>query len=423
MSVRKGKTMPYELLESEGARPIKMWTHGVPVEELATQQLVQLAHMPFIFSHVAVMPDVHYGCGSTIGSVFACKGAVIPAAVGVDIGCGMHAERTQFTKSDLPDLPSLRAAIESRVPAGRTCDGRTGDVGAWAEIPEVVQNIWDEWLSDRFAAIVAVHKKIGEGNLVNHLGTLGTGNHFIEVCLDANDRVWFLLHSGSRGVGNRIGSYFIALAKKACDATGVGLPNRDLAYITEDSEDYLSYIEAMSWAQDFALINRQLMMQAVRAAWTAVHGTEPEIAESVNTHHNYAAVEEHFGERVLLTRKGAVRAQAGDWCIIPGSMGARSYVGRGLGNPDSFMSCSHGAGRAMSRTQAKKTITLEQHAASTAGVECDKGEGTLDESPSAYKSIDAVLAAESDLVQPVYVLKQVLCVKGLEDPNKRKRGK
>lgn len=407
--------------EVVGGVPIKHWTRGVPVEDLAFEQLRQLAVMPFVFHHVAVMPDVHYGCGSTIGSVFASKGAVIPAAVGVDIGCGMHAERTQFVVQDLPDLAVLRAEIERRVPAGRSNDGGAGDCGAWATIPPQVQSVWDSELHDRFFAIAEKHPALAKGNLENHLGTLGTGNHFIEVCLDADNRVWFLLHSGSRGVGNRIGSYFIKIAKQHCDARGIETPNRDLAYILDSAPEYAQYIEAMLWAQDFALLNRSLMMEAVREAWTYVAGEAPVIEESVNTHHNFAQREHHFGEEVLLTRKGAIRAQAGDWCIIPGSMGARSYICKGLGNPESFMSCSHGAGRAMSRTAAKKTFTIEQHAAATAGVECDKGPGTLDETPAAYKDIDAVLAAESDLVTPVYQLKQVLCVKGLEDPNKRRR--
>jgi len=248
---------------------------------------------------------------------------------------------------------------------------------------------------------------------VRHLGTLGTGNHFIEVCLDEAGAVWVMLHSGSRGVGGRIGSHFIELAKLEMERWFIHLPDRDLAYLSEGSQYFNDYIEVVGWAQDFALVNRQLMMEATLGAISTALGRPVKTgATAVNCHHNYVSREHHFGKNVLVTRKGAVRAREGDLGIIPGSMGARSYIVRGKGNPDSFHSCSHGAGRAMSRTEAKKRFTLEEHAAATAGVECRKDSEVIDETPAAYKDIDAVMAAQVDLVDVVHTLKQVVCVKG-----------
>ena len=402
----------YELLET-GGKPIKAWVRGVPMDDKARQQLANVAALPFVHKWVAAMPDVHVGIGATVGSVIATEGAVIPAAVGVDIGCGMMATRTTLKASDLPDsLADVRAAIEKAVPHGRTSNDRRGDRGAWGRVPEHVASTWRS-LEPRFRALVDKHPKVGQANTANHLGTLGTGNHFIELCLDEADRVWVMLHSGSRGIGNRIGSYFIELAKKDLQRWYANVPDKDLAYFSEGSEHFADYIEAVGWAQDFARRNRETMMAAVLGVLARVGLPEFTITEeAVNCHHNYVEREHHYGADVLVTRKGAVRARAGDLGIIPGSMGARSYIVRGKGNPESFHSCSHGAGRVMTRTAAKRLYTVEDHVRATEGVECRKDAGVLDETPMAYKDIDAVMEAQRDLVEVVHTLKQVLCVKG-----------
>lgn len=404
----------YEYAHVEGGAPIKSWTRGVPVDDKARFQLAKAARMPFIFKHVAAMPDVHVGIGVTVGSVIPTKGAVIPAAVGVDIGCGMMAARTSLVASDLPDnLAGIRSAFEAAVPHGRTSGrGRTRDKGSWGEPPQAVVDAWMN-LAARFDAIVAKYPKLKNANTVVHLGTLGTGNHFLELCLDQDQRVWVMLHSGSRGVGNAIGRFFIELAKKDMRTWHINLPDEDLAYFPEGTEHFDDYVEAVGWAQDFAALNRQVMMShaldALRSEITKPFEAE---CEAVNCHHNYVTRENHFGENVLVTRKGAVRAAKGSLGIIPGSMGAKSFIVRGLGNPDSFDSCSHGAGRVMSRTEAKKLVTLDEHIADTAGVECRKDVGVIDETPRAYKPIEAVMSAQSDLVEIVHTLKQVVCVKG-----------
>ena len=402
----------YDVIQPEGGVPIKAWTRGVPIEEAAARQLANVARLPFIHRWVAAMPDVHWGIGATVGSVIPTVGAIIPAAVGVDIGCGMMAVETTLTANDLPDsLREVRAAIEGAVPHGRTPRGR--DKGSWGTPPPPAVLAW-AGLKPGFDAIVARHPAVGHSNHQTHLGTLGTGNHFIEVCLDEGDRVWFLLHSGSRGVGNRIGSYFIELAKKDMRKWMVNLPDADLAYLPEGTDHFDEYVEAVEWAQAFALTNRRLMMDAIIAAVGSVPGIPPFTAgaEAVNCHHNYVAREYHYGKNVLLTRKGAVRAREGDLGIIPGSMGARSYIVRGKGNPESFHSCSHGAGRAMSRAEAKRRFTVADHAQATAGIECRKDRDVIDETPGAYKSIDAVMEAQKDLVEIVHTLRQVVCVKG-----------
>lgn len=402
----------FDIIESNGL-PIKAWTRGVQVEDVAKQQLRNLAAMPFIYKHVAAMPDVHWGMGATVGSVIATKGAIIPAAVGVDIGCGMMAQRTTLTASDLPDnLLGLRSEIEKRVPHGRTNNGGPGDRGAWGEPNECTA------LTDKLReldVIVDKHGKIADAakRAPLHAGTLGTGNHFIEVCLDEEQRVWVMLHSGSRGIGNRIGSYFIEKAKEEMRRWFINLPDQDLAYLPQGSDLFKDYCEAVEWAQGYALLNRELMMTA---ALKALAVTVPKPfgcdCEAVNCHHNYVSWERHYGENVMITRKGAVSAKEGQLGIIPGSMGAKSFIVRGKGNRESFMSCSHGAGRAMSRGEAKRRFTLEDHAKATEGVECRKDEDVIDETPAAYKSIDAVMAAQDDLVEIVHTLKQVVCVKG-----------
>lgn len=404
----------YEVMQSEGV-PIKSWTLGVPFEEGAKEQLRKLAGMPFIHKWVAVMPDVHVGLGATIGSVVPTLGAVIPAAVGVDIGCGMMAVKTSLTSAQLPEnLAAVRSAIERAVPHGRTSGrgGKVRDKGAWANVPDDVAHAW-LGLDGQFAILKEKHRVLKNTNNVNHLGTLGTGNHFIEMCLDEHDSVWLMLHSGSRGVGNRIGTYFIEQAKKDMERWHIHLPDSDLAYFPEGSEHFDDYVEAVEWAQSFARINREVMMKRVVSAVEGVLSVPFSASvEAVNCHHNYVSREHHYGQNVLVTRKGAVRARRGEMGIIPGSMGARSFIVRGLGNEESFCSCSHGAGRVMSRTQAKKMVSLEEHRKATADVECRKDEGVIDETPSAYKPIEKVMTAQKDLVEVVYTLKQIVCVKG-----------
>ena len=405
----------YNVIESEAGVPIKAWTKGVALESQAREQLLNASRLPFVHKWIAAMPDVHWGVGATVGSVIPTKGAIIPAAVGVDIGCGMMAVQTDLTASQLPDsLKEIRTAIESAVPHGRTNHGGTGDRGAWGEIPVLNQEIWASKLKPRYDAILSKHPKLDRGNHANHLGTLGTGNHFIEMCLDEEDRVWFMLHSGSRGVGNRMGTYFIELARQDMRKFFINLPDIDLAYFPEHTDHFDDYLEAVSWAQDYARTNRDLMMQQIVAAVRGSGQLPPFSAElkAINCHHNYVARESHYGENVLLTRKGAVRARLGDMGIIPGSMGARSYIVRGKGNPESFHSCSHGAGRAMSRNEAKRRFSVEDHIRMTEGVECRKDAEVIDETPAAYKSIDAVMAAQTDLVEIVHTLRQIVCVKG-----------
>jgi tRNA-splicing ligase RtcB len=404
----------FEIIDEPGRKLVKAWIRGVMFDDKAKEQVLNVASMPFVHGWVAVMPDVHWGMGATVGSVIPTHKAIIPAAVGVDIGCGMMAVETSLTASDLPDdLGPMRSAIEHAVPHGRTASGGRGDRGAWAQVPDPVAAAWES-LGERFERIAEKHPKVRRSNSVNHLGTLGTGNHFIEVCLDEDDHVWCMLHSGSRGVGNKIGTYFIGLAKKDMRSSIANLPDKDLAYFPEGARHFDDYVEAVGWAQDFARINREIMMRAVVRALRTLPGL-PEFSADravVNCHHNYVNREHHFGKNVWLTRKGAVRAREGDLGIIPGSMGARSYIVRGKGNPQSYHSCSHGAGRAMSRTEARRRFTVEQHAEATRDVECRKDKDVIDETPAAYKPIDAVMEAQKDLVDVVHTLRQVVCVKG-----------
>ncbi|WP_137819465.1 RtcB family protein [Pseudomonas sp. 2FG] len=401
----------YQRLEVPGGKPIILWTEDLPVEPQALQQLRNTARMPFIHGHLAVMPDVHLGKGSTIGSVIPTKGAIIPAAVGVDIGCGMVAARTSLNARDLPDhLAGLRRAIEEAIPHGKSF-GRH-DVGAWQDAPHLVDDSW-RLLARRFAQITAKYPHLAKTNNRLHLGTLGGGNHFIEVCLDEADRVWLMLHSGSRGVGNAIGRCFIELAKEDMGKALGNLPDADLAYLKEGSQHFDDYVQAVEWAQDYALSNRTLMLRLlVEALRGELRRPFEAQLEAVNCHHNYVSREFHFGEELLITRKGALSAKAGELGIIPGSMGAQSFIVRGKGNPESFCSCSHGAGRLMSRTEAKRSFSLADHQRATAGVECRKDQAVIDETPGAYKPIEKVMAAQADLVEIVHSLKQVVCVKG-----------
>jgi tRNA-splicing ligase RtcB len=404
----------YELFDTAGGVPVKAWVRGVPLEDEARKQLANVARLPFVHRWVAAMPDVHAGIGAVVGCVLPMKGAIVPAAVGVDIGCGMMAVQTSLRSNDLPDaLGPMRTAIDKAVPHGRTVGRKRRDPGSWGTPPERVAEAWKELAGD-LARIESKHPKVRGANHVVHLGTLGTGNHFVEVCLDEAERVWFLLHSGSRGIGNRIGTYFIELAKQDMRGAIGNLPDVDLAYLEEGTTHFADYLEAVGWAQRFAATNRALMMQAVVEAVASTPGLPAFQSHlvAVNCHHNYVARERHYGADVLVTRKGAVRAGQGELGIIPGSMGAASYIVRGKGNPESFESCSHGAGRAMSRTKARATFTVEEHRLATAHVECRKDASVLDETPGAYKSIERVMKAQESLVEIVHTLRQVVCVKG-----------
>lgn len=388
----------------------KIWTDHV--EESAMVQIDNLCKLPFIHKHIAVMPDVHCGYGSTVGSVIPTKGAIIPAAVGVDIGCGMMAVETSLNASDLPDnLSPIRSLIERAVPHGFvTVNGRSRK-GCWEVEPQSVCSRWRP-LGEQLDAIVARRPKLAKKNPLSQLGTLGGGNHFIEVCLDENDTVWVMLHSGSRGIGNMIGQLFIELAREDMRRHFINLPERDLAYFVEGTDHFDEYWTAMQWAQEYAKENRKAMMESVLRV---LHKVLPPFSlgkMAVNCHHNYSEIENHFGANIYVTRKGAVRARVGDLGIIPGSMGTRSYIVEGLGNKDSFNSCSHGAGRVMSRTKARHTFTIDDFEKQTEGVECRKDADLIDEIPGAYKDIDEVMANQTDLVKPLHILRQVLCVKG-----------
>ena len=403
--------MPVRQVINKGV-PVKIWTNDIA--ENALVQLENLSRLPFIHHHVAAMPDVHFGKGATIGSVIPTKGAIIPAAVGVDLGCGMMAVRTTLAARDLPDnLHAIRLGIEKTVPHGRTKNGGKGDRGSWGKLPSALEDRWKP-LATRYAAITEKHPGAKAFNNANHLGTLGTGNHFIEVCLDESDSVWVMLHSGSRGAGNKIGTYFIGRAKQEMERYFVGdyLPDKDLAYLVEHTELFDDYVEAVSWAQDFASENRKAMMRAVLGVLHDRFGAFGTDQMVVNCHHNYIAREHHYGEDVIVTRKGAIRAGAGDLGIIPGSMGARSFIVRGRGNQESLCSCSHGAGRRMSRAEAKRSYTTQDLATQTEGIECPKDAARIDEIPSAYKPIDEVMRNQSDLVEVVHTLRQIVNVKG-----------
>lgn len=401
--------MPIKQSLHKGLVPVHIYTDDI--DHSAIQQLLNISNLPIVHPHVAAMPDVHSGIGATVGSVIPTRGAIIPAAVGVDIGCGMNAVRTTLTASQLPDnLARVRSAIEAMVPVGfeqHAYDKVRGSAHARAGRP----------LNDRLDRIVARHKGIMKmqhkfaQTWICQLGTLG-GNHFIELCIDEEQRVWIMLHSGSRGIGNVIGRYFISAARKEMMRHKVNLPDRDLSYFSEGSDLFDDYVEAVDWAQDYAMLNRREMMRRVVAA------LEPHVppfkldGEAINCHHNYVAQEAHFGYKLYVTRKGAISAREGELGIIPGSMGARSYIVRGKGNEESFCSCSHGAGRRMSRSEAKRKFNRFDLAEQTQGIECRKDGGVVDEIPAAYKDIDEVMAHQSDLVEIVHTLKQVVCVKG-----------
>jgi tRNA-splicing ligase RtcB len=406
--------MGIQITLDKGRVPVKIWTRDI--EHEAIQQLVNVSQLPIVHGHIAAMPDVHAGIGATVGSVIPTLAAIIPAAVGVDIGCGMNAVRLSLTASDLPDnLRTVRSAIEAAVPVGFSQHDSSKVRGSQhARTARTLDQRLDA-IVKKHPALMKMQKRFNE-TWVCQLGTLGGGNHFIELCLDESQHVWVMLHSGSRGIGNVMGRYFIDAARKDMRRHRQNLPDADLAYFSEGSEWFDDYVEAVDWAQDYALLNRREMMRLVLQVLERV--LSPRInawkvmGEAVNCHHNYVARERHFGENVFVTRKGAISAREGELGIIPGSMGARSYIVRGLGNPESLCSCSHGAGRRMSRTAAKRRFSRDDLEAQTQGVECRKDGGVLDEIPGAYKDIDEVMANQSDLVEIVHTLKQVVCVKG-----------
>lgn len=398
--------MPIKKVIADQRVPVKIWTDDV--DERSIEQLTNIASLPFIHHHVAAMPDVHLGIGATIGSVIATHKAIIPAAVGVDLGCGMVAARLSLTANELDEkaLQKVFDQISRDVPVGRAQhrDERVLVDAAKPFEPGL------KALTDRHPQLLKAFGKFSKWT--NQMGTLGGGNHFIEVCLDETDQVWVMLHSGSRGIGNAIADYFIQLARKDMERWMIQLPDSDLAYFPEGSEHFADYVEAVHWAQDYAMQNRTSMLELVLAALQRHLPPFTVTTEAVNCHHNYVAQEHHFGENVWVTRKGAIRARKGDLGIVPGSMGARSFIVRGLGNPESFCSSAHGAGRKMSRTAAEKQFTVADMVAQTQGVICRKDKDVIDEIPGAYKDIDQVMANQADLTEILHTLKQVVCVKG-----------
>ncbi|MFO1415725.1 MAG: RtcB family protein [Acinetobacter sp.] len=386
--------------------PVKIFTNDIDSDSI--EQLKKMAQLQFIYSHIAVMPDVHVGKGATVGSVIPTKNAIIPAAVGVDIGCGMNAVRLNLKASQLPDnLAPLRHAIERKVPVGFELHKQI-KAKASSIIP----------LEKRLQPIIQKHPGLVrmlrkfDATWQKQLGTLGGGNHFIELCLDENQDVWIMLHSGSRGLGNVIGTYFIELAKKEAQHRFGHVPDKDLSYFAEGSASFNDYVEAVEWAQNYAFENRREMMRLILEAIRPLLPPFQMTKKAINCHHNYVSRENHFGKDLLITRKGAIRAGHDELGIIPGSMGARSYIVKGKANPESFCSCSHGAGRKMSRNKAKLLFSQDDLIQQTQGIECRKDAGVIDEIPSAYKDIDQVMANQSDLIEIVHTLKQILCIKG-----------
>jgi len=398
--------MPVKEVLTNGRVPVKIWTDEV--DDKSRAQLSNIASLPFIHHHVAAMPDVHLGIGATIGSVIATHKAIIPAAVGVDLGCGMVAARLSLTANELDEkaLQKVFDQISRDVPVGRD---QHRDERVLVEAAKPFEPGLKS-LTDRHPELLKAFGKFSKWT--NQMGTLGGGNHFIEVCLDETNQVWVMLHSGSRGIGNAIASYFIALARKDMERWMIQLPDRDLAYFPEGSEHFADYVEAVHWAQDYAMQNRTSMLELVLSALQRHLPPFTVTTEAVNCHHNYVAQEHHYGENVWVTRKGAIRARQGDLGIVPGSMGARSFIVRGLGNPESFCSSAHGAGRKMSRTAAEKQFTVADMVAQTQGVICRKDKDVIDEIPGAYKDIDQVIANQADLTEILHTLKQVVCVKG-----------
>ena len=399
------------------SKKIRVWDSSVgKFEELAAKQLQDVASLPVV-EGVRAMPDSHWGLGACVGSVIALKKAVIPAAVGVDIGCGMLACKTSLNSHHLPEnLKSLRAKIETHVPHGKTlAKKKSRDHGAWdsQKIPDHVEKQKKKiegWFDRYRLDCGGISKWLNRRHPITHLGTLGTGNHFIELCLDEKDHVWIMLHSGSRGIGNSVGTHFINKAKEEMGDRLGALPNKDCAYLTNNQKTFKDYCRAVSICQQYAQLNREMMLTSVVEQMGRAFKNFSLTESVIDCHHNY--IDFHYAKDLIITRKGAVSAKKGEWGIIPGSMGTKSYIVKGLGNNASYCSCSHGAGRIMSRRKAKERISLEEHISDTAGVECKKDLSVIDESPRAYKDIDAVMESQKDLVEIQHTLKQILCVKG-----------
>jgi tRNA-splicing ligase RtcB len=403
------------IMDLNEIRNVRAWTSGLDVESDAYAQIANIASLPVIAGHVAIMPDVHLGKGATVGSVIPTRGAIIPAAVGVDIGCGMCAVRTSLKAEDLPhSLAPIRSAIEALIPVG--FGKHDTPLSTQQDGPSGIALVRSGFaLHERYQRLHIMGRvgKFDHERVWRQAVTLGGGNHFIELCLDESHDVWVMLHSGSRNVGKTIGETAIGMARERAEQLHRNLPDRDLAWLDEGTPQFQEYVEGLRWAQDYAAHSRQLMLHAVLKALRTAFGRSVGTAElAVNCHHNYSSIEEHFGQKLWITRKGAVAAAAGQLGIIPGSMGARSFIVAGRGNAESYCSCSHGAGRRLSRTAAKKRFTLQDLVEQTAGVECRKDTGVLDEIPGAYKDIDAVMAAQADLVEVRHTLKQVMCIKG-----------
>ncbi len=394
---------------------VKAWVEGVPVEQQAIAQVRNIAALPILAGHVAIMPDVHLGKGATVGSVIPTRGAIIPAAVGVDIGCGMVAVKTTLKATDLPDsMAKIRTAIEAVVPVGFNYNDRPASLKSLG-LQGINLDRKMKLLDERFEKLVILkrYKNFDYRRAWHQLGTLGGGNHFIEICLDEDNNVWVMLHSGSRNVGKTIGEVAINLAKELAVKAEVGLVDKELAWLSQGTAEFDEYVTGLQWAQDYAALNRDIMLLRVMGAIKKELGREIGATDhAINCHHNYANIEEYNGEKIWITRKGAVSAQLNQLGIVPGSMGARSYITRGKGNVDSYCSCSHGAGRVLSRSAAAKQFTLEDMIEQTKGVECRKDTGVIDEIPAAYKDIDAVMEAQKDLVDKVHTLKQIMCIKG-----------
>ena len=392
------------LLEgTEAQKPVKIWTDEVCPRTL--EQMRKVASLPFIHKHVAGMPDVHLGKGATVGSVIATTEAIIPAAVGVDIGCGMNAVQLSLRAADLPDnLLAIRQGIEEVIPLGAGGQHKEAQIAGHSPVALGLQRILEKHPN--------IIQRGNRDKFVRQMGSLGSGNHFIELCLDEQDNVWVMLHSGSRGIGNQIGQYFIQLARKDMERQQIHLPDRDLGYLKEGSDYFDDYVEAVAWAQNYALLNREHMMNSILKVLHQHLKPFTVINEAINCHHNFVEQELHDGQQVWVTRKGAIRARNDELGIIPGSMGARSYIIRGKGNPEAFCSCAHGAGRSMSRSAAKKAFSVRDLEDQTQGIECRKDKGVLDEIPGAYKNIDKVMSLQNDLVEVIHTLRQVVNVKG-----------
>lgn len=432
--MNKNQERNYRYIADPSNKVLRVWDKGVPFEAGVFTQAQKCLQLPCV-NAVCLMPDAHIGKGSTVGSVIITHDAVIPAATGADLNCGMRAAKTNLCLNDFKEKrQELFHAISRKIPHGRTDDGGEGDRGRWHDIPA---DAYAEWhlnsapsMSSMYEDLVRKFPGIDRGNKTNveHLGTLGTGNHFIELSADENEKVWILIHSGSRGMGARIGNFFTRLAKELCDRWCIQLPDPDLAFLPRGSEEFNGFMQAVSLCNKFAFASRKIMLnRVVEAINETLHGEfippSCAIVETFDCHHNFISEENFHGKNLFVTRKGAVRARIGDRIIIPGSMGARSFICDGLGNTDSFHSCSHGAGRKMSRTEALRTISVDDHIAATLGVACLKDESVVDESPAAYKDIDAVINAENDLVHPTHILKQFVCIKGAEKGDNKRRKK